>query len=112
VKFKNMAVGTVAQGLANLDVVVEWTPGSARYALTLYVNGQPTKGPRYYRTRREPLDYNPPVAVLNQAVYVGLWNAGEEAPRLARTLAGFGHFEWFSPAEISREERVKYGADA
>lgn len=110
-KHTHVAVGLVPDGLTNLGVVVEWTPGSEKYALTLITTeGRVLEGHDYYATAKEPIDYTPEETELDMFVYRGLASAYPLPARIARCLAGFAYFKWWAPVDMPNKERAKFGA--
>ncbi|MFF1450187.1 hypothetical protein ACFVYF_18910 [Streptomyces sp. NPDC058274] len=111
-KHTHMAVGMIPRDLANLCVVVEWTPADDRYAVTLVNHeGQALEGHDYDRKADEPIGYDPEKSELDMFVYRALDLDLSFPARFARGLAGFAYFEWWSPAVMSRKDRAKFGAD-
>jgi hypothetical protein len=106
-----MAIGLIPEGLANLAVKVSWTPGEAKYSLTLYRDVKVIEGQEYHAVRREePFGYDPEPYEFNSAVYHGLTNVMPFPARFAQAIAGLIYFEWISPAAMSGNDREKYGA--
>lgn len=106
-----MAVGLIPEGLANLEVGISWTPGDAKYSVTLYHDGQ-MKGMEYHAVRLdEPFGYDPEPYEFNSAVCRGLDNVMPFPARFAQAIAGLVYFEWISPTAMTRKDREKYGAD-
>jgi hypothetical protein len=101
----------VPDGLLNVAVAVHWTPGEKRYELTLFnQEGKPFEG-EYEGTVSEPFGYDPEIMQLDMAAYHGLAHWNPLPARLAQAVAGFGFFEWISPAVMSNKDRQKFGAD-
>lgn len=110
-KHTHVAVGLIPNDLVNLGVSVQWTPGYARYTLTLVDgNGTPFEGTDYDCPGKEPFGYNPTVMDLDMSVYHGLAYMEPFRARFAQALAGFGFFQWFSPVDMPSKDREKYGA--
>jgi hypothetical protein len=106
-----VAVGLVPRDLANLGVIVEWTPGDARYAVTLVDGeGQALDGHDYDRKADEPIGYTPDTSELDMFVYGAVALDLSFPARFARGLAGFAYFEWWAPANMPSKDRAKYGA--
>jgi hypothetical protein len=112
-KHTHVAVGMIPQNLANIAVILEWTPGSAEYTMTLVneQNGQSLTGSEFHGTAADPLGYDPTETEFDMCVYHGLKIFSPIAAKLARALAGFAFFDWVSPAVMSRKDRAKFGAD-
>lgn len=112
-KHTHMAVGLIPDDLANLGVVLQWTPGESPFTLALFDGaGVPVPGQSYDCDLGEVFDFNPPILKLDMSVYHGLMHKQPLAARLTQSLAGFGYFQWFSPADMSRSNREKYEAVA
>ncbi|WP_340376621.1 hypothetical protein U5640_16885 [Streptomyces sp. SS7] len=110
-KHTHVAVGLVPDGLTNLGVVVEWTPGSEKYAMTLITaEGQALEGHDYYATGKDPIGYTPDDAELDMLVYRGLVSIVPLPARFVRSLAGFAYFKWWAPVDMPNKERAKFGA--
>ncbi|WP_435270945.1 hypothetical protein [Streptomyces sp. 1222.5] len=111
-KHTHMAVGMIPKDLANVNAVVEWTPGDARYAVTLVDHeGQALEGREYDRKAAVPIGYVPEKHELDMFVYMALGLDLSFPARFVRGLAGFAYFEWWSPAVMTRKDRAKFGAD-
>ena len=108
----HLAVGIVPKNLANIAVVLQWTPGGAEYTLTLLneQDGSSLIASEFHGTAVDPLGYDPAETEFDMCVYHGLTIFTPLAARLARALAGFAFFDWVSPAVMSRKDREKFGA--
>lgn len=103
-----MSVGLVPDGLTNIGLVVAWTPGEAKYALTLITHeGRILHD--YHATAKEPIGYDPKDNELDMLVYWGLESVGSLASRFARSLAGFAYFKWWAPVDMPSKDRAMYG---
>lgn len=113
-KYKNIAIGMIPEGLSNLIVTVEWTPGERVCRIGfLDNNGKPFGGYGEVLTNTgADLGYTPTPGDLDMMVYRGLAFYHHIGARFARSLAGFAHFEWISPVEMSNRDRAKFGAGA
>jgi hypothetical protein len=111
VKHEHFAVGLVPGELVNLAVKIAWTPGSADYSLILCnAAGEPMEPHRYDCTAQEPLGYTPESGDFDMCVYWGLAHVPPLPGQLARSLAGFAFFKWFSPAAMPSKDRGKWEA--
>lgn len=112
-KHTHMSVGMIPEDLVNIAAVVQWTPGESPYTITLMdQEGQPFEGQEYSCVASEPLGYMPPIMDLDVKVYHGLTGLEALPARLAQSLAGFGYFQWFSPAAMSSKAREMYAEAA
>ncbi|MFJ9234400.1 hypothetical protein ACIRJ3_05370 [Streptomyces anulatus] len=110
---KNVAIGIIPEELLDIVVTVEWTPGEKGYKVSLLAsNGDLLVGNEYLCLTARSIGYTPQPSDFDGLVMRGLAPGVSLQCRLARTLALFSHFEWFSPGEMSREDREKYGAVA
>jgi hypothetical protein len=111
VKHSHVAVGLIPRDLANLGVLVEWTPGDARYAVTLIDSeGQALDGHDYEHKADESIGYTPDKSELDIFVYSALALDLSFPARFARGLAGFAYFEWWAPVDMPSKARAKFGA--
>ncbi|MEV5677441.1 hypothetical protein [Streptomyces sp. NPDC052179] len=110
---KNVAIGIIPEELLRIVVTVEWTPGEKEYKVSLLApNGDLLVENEYLGVAGEAIGYTPQASDFDGLVMRGLAPGASLPCRLARTLALFSHFEWFSPMEMSREDRETYGAAA
>lgn len=108
-KHSHMAVGQVPESLVNLAVVVQWTPGYRTYILTILDgNGVAQKGLAYECKADEPFDGDLSIHALDMSVYHGLNYTLPLPARLAQSLAGFGYFQWYAPADMPGKAREKF----
>ncbi|MER6102418.1 hypothetical protein ABT115_08825 [Streptomyces sp. NPDC001832] len=111
-KYKNIAVGMIPEDLTNFVVAIEWTPGGQCYRITLLDDtGKPMDGQVYPGTAREPIGYDPKTSDFDMLVWNCLAYNTNFTAQLTRTIAGYAYFEWFSPVDMSRTDRAKFGAD-
>ncbi|MFD4608262.1 hypothetical protein ACFWOT_09110 [Streptomyces sp. NPDC058440] len=108
-----MAIGLIPQELANVAVLVEFTPNSAEYTVTLVdeKTGDSLTDSEYPGKVGKPFGYDPQVTDLDMAAYNALAHSEAFPAKLARGVAGFAFFEWYNPSTISRSAREKFGAD-
>ncbi|MEV0471012.1 hypothetical protein [Streptomyces prunicolor] len=106
----HMAVGSVRDGLANVAVVVSWTPGEQEFGIKVYKNDQPIEEGVWSTWSSEPFEITPSAHKLDRRVYFALAHSHDFPSSFVRGLAGFGFFAWDSPANMTREARAMYGA--
>ncbi|MFJ8699480.1 hypothetical protein [Streptomyces ardesiacus] len=112
-KHSHMAVGLIPENLVNVGVLVQWTPGEPSYVVTLIDNeGKPFEDQEHEHVASEPLGYAPPIMDLDVKVYHALARVSPLVARLTQSLAGFGYFQWFSPAAMSSKARQMYAEAA
>jgi len=110
---RNIAVGIIPDDLSNIVVTVEWTPEEKGYEVSLLTSdGELMAGHEYMCLAGSAIGYGPSPSDFDELVMRGLEHRLNFPARLARTLALFAHFQWFSPVEMSREDREKFGAGA
>ncbi|MFG3176567.1 hypothetical protein ACGFZC_16085 [[Kitasatospora] papulosa] len=109
----NIAVGIIPEDLTNIVVTVEWAPEEKGYEVSLLTHdGGLMAGHEYMGLAGEAIGYSPKPHDLDVLVIRGLEHRMSLPAQLTRSLALFSHFEWFSPTEMSREDREKFGAGA
>ncbi|MFI0553442.1 hypothetical protein [Streptomyces scabiei] len=98
--------------LANVAVVLQWTPGGAEYTLTLLneQDGTSLTGSEFHGTAAEALGYDPTETEFDMCVFQGLAIHTPLPAKFARALAGFAFFDWVSPAAMTNKAREKFGA--
>ncbi|WP_328377058.1 hypothetical protein OHB13_11950 [Streptomyces sp. NBC_00440] len=111
-KHTHMAVGSVPEGLANVTVVVEFTPGEQRFGIKIYKGDEVLDGQVWNTWSSEPFDIAPRPHAIEERVFWALSHSHDFTARFIRGLAGAGHFEWDSPACMSRADRARFEADA
>ncbi|MFC9591540.1 hypothetical protein ACFTUC_17340 [Streptomyces sp. NPDC056944] len=104
-------MGTIRDGLANVSVLVEFTPEETKFDLTIYKGDEPIPGQTWNAEAFDPFDYDPAPNRFDMGVFHALRHSTEFPAQFVKGLAGFGQFTWDCPANMTRSERAKYGAD-